>query len=109
MAVPRWTATVSDSTLRAWRKQGYTLDTISSALGATRSQLLHRIRRAYSMRRETDPDPATIAARCAEIQREWSDDERRARNVYGERGWTPTAVPDSVLGCVHTWRHGYGG
>lgn len=109
MAVPRWTATVSDSTLRAWRKQGYTLDTISSALGATKSQILHRIRLAYSMRRLDDPDPETIAARCAEIQAEWSEDERRARNVYGEHGWTPTAVHASVLDSAHGWRNGYGG
>jgi hypothetical protein len=109
MAVPRWTATVDDSTLRAWRKLGYTLDTISSALGVTKSQTLHRIRRAYLMPRADDPDPATIAARCAEIQAEWSDEERRRRNVYGDQRWTPTAVPVSVLESAHAWRGGCGG
>lgn len=44
-----------------------------------------------SHRPRHEPSPEEIAARCAEIQLGWSDEQRRNRSVIGStgEGWIP--------------------
>lgn len=91
--------TVTDSQIRAWRRQGYSLERIASACGLTTSQTLHRIRQIWfqDQERRDDPAPDEISAACEEIQRGWSETERRRRQVCRAGRWTPAVVPVCVL------------
>ena len=99
----RFTATVSDQQIRAWRRQGYSLEQMASACGLTTWQILRRIRRIWSQdsARRCDPKPDEISAACEKIQREWSERERQRRHVGRGERWTPAVVPASVLGLAH--------
>lgn len=94
--------TVTDQQIRSWRRQGYTLERIAMACGLTTSQISRRIRRIWSQDSSARPDPKPdeISAACAEIQREWSDDERQRRLVCRAGRWTPAVVPASLLGLA---------
>jgi hypothetical protein len=99
----RFTATVSDQQIRAWRRQGYSLEQMASACGLTTWQILRRIRRIWcqDQARRPDPGPEEISAACEEIQREWSAAERQRRSVCRGERWTPAVVPASVLALAH--------
>lgn len=94
--------TVTDSQLRSWRRQGYSLERIASATDLTISQISRRLRQIWrdDSTPRLDHKPDEIRQRCEEIQREWSDAERQRREVGRARQWTPVAVPASVLGLV---------
>ena len=47
----------------------------------------YRLPRRPTNRKTDDPDEATIAARCLEVQERWSEEER-ARRMVGGRGVT---------------------
>lgn len=104
---------VSDTLLRSWRARGYTVEAVQKLTKIPLDVLEERYYRLYSTEKVDDPDEATIAERCAEIQREWSDSERRRRSVYKAGEWTPTVVPASVLtlasssgdGCTALYGH----
>jgi hypothetical protein len=91
--------TVTDLQIRAWRRQGYSLERIASACGLTICQTLHRIRQIWSLdhKPRTDPGPAEIKAACEQIQLGWSDTERLQRQVCRAARWTPAVVPVSLL------------
>ena len=93
---------VTDSQIRSWRLKGYSLERIASACGSTTCEISRRIRRIWQEDHERsqmwgDPGPEQIKAACEEIQRGWSDQERRRREVGRERNWRPVVVPASVL------------
>jgi|LakMenEpi03Aug12_release.lakeMendotaPanAssembly.Ray.scaffolds.fasta_scaffold874519_2 hypothetical protein len=88
---------VSDTLLRSWRARGYTVDAVQKLTKIPLEVLQERYYRLYCTETVADPTPLEIKQRCAEIQREWSDSERRRRAVYSNGEWTPTVVPASVL------------
>jgi IS30 family transposase len=90
---------VTDLQIRAWRRQGYSLERIASACGLTTSQISRRIRRIWFQDQEsrTDPGPDEIKEACELIQLEWSETERQRRQVYRVGRWTPAVVPVCVL------------
>jgi len=103
----RFQATVSDSQLRGWRRQGYTHERICSATGMSTSELSRRLHEVFSTEEVESPDEEEIARLCAEIQREWSPSERRKRCVTQNGRWRPAVVPASVLALTTSWRHGF--
>lgn len=88
---------VSDTLLRSWRARGYTVEAVQKLTKIPLDVLEQRYHDLYCTRRADDPLESEIAERCAEIQREWSESERRRRSVYKGGEWTPTVVPASVL------------
>jgi hypothetical protein len=96
----RWRAAVTDSQIRGWRRAGYTLEHISRVTGMTTCQISQRIQQVFSVPRAEDPDEQTIAARCDEIQRGWSDDERAKRWVGRGGRWSATGVHGSVVRSI---------
>jgi transcriptional regulator with XRE-family HTH domain len=90
---------VSDLQIRAWRRKGYSLERIAQACGLTTSQMSRRLRQMYSMdqAKQPDPGPDEINAVCAQIQREWSEEERRRRDMYRVGRWQPAVVPVCVM------------
>ena len=90
---------VSDLQIRAWRRKGYSLERIAQACGLTTSQISRRIRRIWhqDQARRPDPGPDEINAACAQIQREWSEEERRRRDMYRVGRWQPAVVPVCVM------------
>jgi hypothetical protein len=91
--------TVTDSQIKGWRLQGYSLERIASACQTTTCAISHRILRIWQREQNRDPDPDEdeIARRCAEIQREWSELERQRREVGRSQEWRPAVVHASVL------------
>jgi len=91
--------TVTDLQIRAWRRQGYSLERIASACGLTICQTSHRIRQIWSLdhKPRTDPGPEEISAACEQIQLGWSETERQQRQVCRAGRWTPAVVPVSLL------------
>jgi hypothetical protein len=91
--------TVTDSQLRSWRLQGYSLARIASACNLTISQTSRRLQQIWrdDGLPRIDPRPDEIRRRCEEIQAEWSDAERQRRTVGRARQWRPAVVPASVL------------
>jgi IS30 family transposase len=97
---------VTDSQIRSWRLRGFSLERIARACGSTTSAISHRIQRIWQEDQERagtfgDPDEAEIRRRCAEIQREWSDQERQKREVGRAKSWRPVVVPVSLRELVH--------
>lgn len=73
---------VTDDQVRAWVRSGTDRQSICRACGWTDRQLDERIRLVFGEPAEGDPDPETIAARCAEIQASWTDAEKRRRAAF---------------------------
>jgi transcriptional regulator with XRE-family HTH domain len=103
----RFRATVSDSQLRSWRRQGITYESIAQATGMTISEVSRRLHTLYSVPKKPDPTPRAIRLACAAIRRGWSEQEREQRCVRRCGEWTPTVVPASVLACANAWRNGF--
>lgn len=100
-------ATVTDSQLRAWRRQGYTHERICEATGMSSSELSHRLHEIYSAPQVGDPTEEEIARGCAAIQQGWSPAERRKRCVTHSGRWRPAVVPASVLASARSWQGGF--
>ena len=93
---------VTDSQIKSWRLRGYSLERIASACGSTTFEISRRIQRIWQEEQPApdgwgDPRPHEIKQLCEEIQREWSEKERRKREVGRERKWRPVVVPASLL------------
>ncbi len=99
---------VSDTLLRSWRARGYSVAAVAQLTKIPLDVLEERYHALYSTEEVPAPTPLEIEQRCAEIQREWSESERRRRCVY-QTGWTPIAVPASVLTSVTSSADGYTG
>lgn len=95
-------AVVSDAQIRAWRWEGYTVEKMAEATGMRTSEILARMQRIYAVPRAIDPDEETIQKLCAEIQAEWSEEERMKRLVGSGASWTPTVVPASVVASARS-------
>jgi len=97
---------VSDTLLRSWRARGYTVDAVQKLTKIPLEVLQERYYRLYCTETVADPTPLEIKQRCAEIQRDWSDSERRRRAVYKCGEWTPTVVHASVLTSATSYGNG---
>jgi hypothetical protein len=103
----RWRADVTDTQLLSWKQQGFTVERLAEMTGLTISAISLRLQDLYT-RQWGDPDEETIAQRCDEIQREWSDDVRLKRWVGRGGRWSATGVPGSVVQSALRSRHGCG-
>lgn len=97
---------VSDTLLRSWRARGYSVAAVAKLTKIPLDVLEERYHALYSTEEVPAPTPLEIRQRCEEIQREWSESERRRRCVY-QTEWTPIAVPASVLTSVTSCADGY--
>lgn len=96
----RFRATVTDAQIRGWRRSGYTIETMAAATGMSTSEILQRIQQVFSVPRAEDPDEQTIAQRCEEIQRGWSQEDREKRWVGRGGRWSATGVHGSVVKSI---------
>ena len=105
-ASKRWRADVTDTQLLSWKHQGYTVERLSAMTGLTTSAISRRLQDIYT-RSPEDPDEATIAQRCGEIQADWSDADRQKRWVGRGGRWSATGVPGSVIRSALRLQTGY--
>jgi hypothetical protein len=101
-----WRALVTDTQLLSWKHKGFTVERLAAMTGLTTSAISRRLQDVYT-RSPADPDEATIAQRCDEIQRDWSDADRQKRWVGRGGRWSATGVPGSVIRSALRSQTGY--
>jgi hypothetical protein len=98
---------VTDDQIRAWVSSGTDRQMICRACGWSDRQLDQRIRQVFGQPADGDPDPETIAARCAEIQATWTDAEKRRRASFTSlRQGPPRGLASRKAGSIRAPKAG---